>query len=158
MKMDHQIQFTCLEYNLLSLDQLYNILKLRQEVFVVEQNCAYLDADGKDQFALHVLGFNEKNDLLAYARLFHKGIAYTNFQSIGRIITADSIRGKGMGKLLVEQSIRYCTINYGLGDIKISAQSHLIPFYNQFGFQVEGEGYLEDDIPHHAMIRSGSLS
>lgn len=147
------IQFSCNPFSQLSLEELYSILKLRQEVFVVEQNCAYLDADDLDQHALHVLGRNIHNELLAYARIFPKGIAYKDYQSIGRIITSGKVRGKGIGIKLVNYSIESCYENFGLGSIKISAQSHLIPFYNRFGFRAIGEGYLEDDIPHHAMIK-----
>jgi ElaA protein len=150
--MDNQINFTCCTFEELSLDELYEILRLRQEVFIVEQECAYLDADGKDKLALHVLGKDIKHKIRAYARIFPSGIAYTNYQSIGRIITSMEIRGTGTGKKLVKQCITYCKNHFGEENIKISAQSHLIPFYNQFGFREIGDGYLEDNIPHQAMV------
>lgn len=156
--MEESIIFSCTPYKRLSLDELYKILKLRQEVFIVEQECAYLDSDGLDKAAFHVLSFDDKINLIAYARLLPKGIVYEDYQSIGRIITAKQVRGLGIGKSLVKSCIKYCEQIFGNGAIKISAQSHLIPFYNQFGFRVDGEGYLEDNIPHHAMIRSNYSS
>lgn len=151
------MQFLCLPFYKLSLDQLYAILRLRQEVFIVEQDCPYLDTDDKDQESLHLIGFHE-GDLVAYTRLVPKGISYEKYASIGRVITSDKIRGKGLGKLLMTTSVEKLFEAWGAQAIKISAQSHLIPFYKSIGFEPTGEEYLEDGIPHAAMIRQGEVT
>ncbi len=147
------MQFLCLPFYKLNLDQLYAILKLRQEVFIVEQDCPYLDSDDKDQDSLHLMGFYE-DELAAYTRLVPKGLSYEKYASIGRVITSDKIRGKGLGKLLMNTSVDKLFEFWGQQAIKISAQSHLIPFYKTIGFDPTGEEYLEDGIPHAAMIRA----
>jgi ElaA protein len=128
-------------------------MALRQEVFIVEQNCPYLDADGRDKDAYHLIGLDEKGQLLAYTRLLPKGIAYEQYVSIGRVVTSPKVRRKGLGKQLMEESIRQANLVFPPADIKISAQCYLIEFYESLGFQSMGESYLEDDIPHIAMIR-----
>ncbi|MFT4664654.1 MAG: ElaA protein [Polaribacter sp.] len=150
------MQFLCLPFYELNLDQLYDILRLRQAVFVVEQDCPYLDTDGNDQKSLHLMGFYE-GELVAYTRLVPKGISYEKYASIGRVITSDKIRGKGFGKLLMSTSVNKLFEFWGQQAIKISAQSHLIPFYKTIGFGPTGEEYLEDGIPHAAMIRASEV-
>lgn len=145
------MQFNCIPFQELNLDQLYAIMQLRQEVFVVEQNCPYLDADGLDQGSLHLMGYKH-NVLVAYARLVPKGLTYEKYASFGRVITAQSVRGKGLGKELVMAAIQHLHLNFGIQTIKISAQSHLINFYHGCGFLATGEEYLEDGIPHTAML------
>jgi len=135
----------------LSLAQLYAILRLRQEVFVVEQNCPYLDADDKDQLSLHVLGIDENKNLQCYARILPEGIVYDNYASIGRILTGPYCRGTGEGARLVAKSIEICKENFS-APIKISAQVYAKVFYERFGFVTVGEEYLEDDIPHVGMV------
>jgi len=147
------LQFICLPFAKLSLHQLYDILRLRQEVFVVEQNCAYLDADDKDQFSYHVLGLDQTNDLHAYTRLVPPGISYEGYVSIGRVITSSAFRGKNQGKPLMQFSIDQCQMIWPRRAIKISAQTYITQFYQSLGFEITGEEYLEDDIPHIAMIR-----
>lgn len=147
------MQFLCLPFDQLSLDQLYAIMALRQEVFVVEQNCPYLDADGKDMDAHHLMGIDEKGQLLAYTRLLPKGISYEKYVSIGRVVTSPKARGRGLGKQLMEESIQQARQIFPPADVKISAQYYLIKFYESLGFQSIGESYLEDDIPHIAMIK-----
>jgi ElaA protein len=147
------MQFLCLPFDQLSLDQLYAIMALRQEVFVVEQNCPYLDADGKDMDAHHLMGIDEKGQLLAYTRLLPKGISYEKYVSIGRVVTSPKARGTGLGKQLMEESIKQAGQIFPPADLKISAQCYLIKFYESLGFQSIGESYLEDDIPHIAMIK-----
>lgn len=136
----------------LSLDQLYSILQLRSEVFVVEQDCIYQDIDGKDQKALHVLGFVE-NELVAYTRCFDKGI-YFEEASIGRVIVKKNFRKSGLGHQILEASVRAIKDLYHTSSIKLSAQQYLIDFYEIHGFKTIGEGYLEDGIPHIAMVKS----
>lgn len=133
----------------LNTTQLYEILRLRSEVFVVEQDCVYQDIDGKDQQAIHVLGYIG-TELVAYARCFAPGI-YFEEAAIGRIVTDARFRGNNFGHALVERSIWVIKNRYETTAIKISAQQYLISFYNSLGFLEVGEGYLEDGIPHIAM-------
>lgn len=136
----------------LTLDELYDILKLRQEVFVVEQDCPYQDADDIDKNAIHVMAHDANNTLVAYTRLLGKGISYPNYCSIGRVVNSQSTRGKGIGKKIMELSIRLIQDYYPDSDIKISAQTYLDDFYTSLGFRSTGTYYLEDNIPHQAMI------
>ena len=129
-------------------------MKVRQEVFIVEQDCPYLDADGKDQAGFHLLGTDKKGDLLAYTRLLPKGVSYPEYCSIGRVLTSEKGRGKGAGKEIMLQSIAACKKLFPNQKIKISAQSYLNKFYTDLGFEATGESYLEDNIPHMAMIYS----
>lgn len=131
--------------------QLYAILKLRADVFVVEQQCIYPDIDGKDMKALHVIGCRG-DEVVAYARIFNKG-DYLELPSIGRVVVKASQRKHKFGHELIRRSIRAIEEHYGRQAIKISAQQYLQDFYNVHGFFAVGEGYLEDDIPHIAMIR-----
>lgn len=150
------IAYSYKSFQKLSLQELYDIMVLRQEVFVVEQNCVYLDADGKDQVGHHLLGI-WNGALVAYVRIVPRGTIYENYPSIGRVITAASIRGKGQGMGLMQQAIDATEALYPKQAIKISAQSHLCHFYEHLGFVSTGEEYLEDGIPHTAMVRA-SLS
>ena len=145
------MQFYCIPFYSLNLEQLYDIMRLRQQVFVVEQDCPYLDADGIDQDSLHVMGY-QNEELVAYTRLVPKGISYDNYASIGRVITTQAIRGKGIGKELMEVSIQQLFQHFGKQTIKISAQSYLLRFYEDLGFHSTGKEYLEDNIPHTAML------
>jgi ElaA protein len=147
-----EIQFSCLPFQELSLHQLYEILALRQEVFCVEQNCPYQDCDGKDQGSWHLMGRNEAGKLVCYTRLLPVGLAYPTHASIGRVVSAPSVRGTGAGKVLMEKSIQKCIELFGNQSIKIGAQSYLLRFYESFGFVSTGEEYLEDGIPHTKMI------
>lgn len=143
-----------LTFNELTTEQLYEIMLVRQDVFVVEQNCPYLDADNKDQHCFHVLGYNENEELVAYSRLVPKEISYPNSVSIGRILTTKNGRGKGIGKRLVQYSLDETKRLFNADKITISAQCYLIKFYEFFGFRIVGETYLEDDIPHIKMVLS----
>ncbi len=148
-----KIQFTCKAFHDLSLEELYEIMYLRQAVFVVEQDCPYIDADGKDQASWHLCGKDEKGVLVAYTRIVPKGVSYPGYVSIGRVITSQAVRKLGLGRQLMEESIAACTYLFGKGAIKISAQSYLLHFYQSLGFEPQGEEYLEDGIPHCAMIK-----
>ena len=134
----------------LTLQELYNILKLRSEVFVVEQNCVYQDIDGKDEKALHVLGI-KNNQIIAYTRLFKSGDYFEN-ASIGRVVVAKNERHFKYGYDIMKVSIEAIETHFKEHTIKISAQAHLKLFYNNCGFKEFGEEYLEDDIPHIAML------
>lgn len=147
------LHFKCLSFQELTLDELYAILQLRAEVFVVEQDCVYQDLDGKDQQGHHLLGFDDDGDLVAYTRLLGKGISYPEYPSIGRVITSIKVRRNGAGKILMEKSIAESERLFGESPIKISAQVYLDRFYRNLGFVPMGEEYLEDGIPHISMIR-----
>lgn len=138
-------------FNEFNLDELYQVLQLRSEVFVVEQDCVYQDIDGKDQKALHVLGF-KNNDLIAYTRCFDKG-NYFEEASIGRVAVKENERKFGYGHDILKASTDVIESRFKTTRIKISAQKYLIKFYESHGFQQTGEGYLEDGIPHIAMIK-----
>lgn len=131
-------------------NELYEIISLRERVFVVEQNCPYLDCDGKDLDSLH-LGIYENETLQAYARLLPPNETY-NTWSIGRVVVAPEFRGLGLGKVLMAAAIEYLVQKIGVQNIVISAQEYLLRFYNELGFHQVGEGYLEDDIPHVKMV------
>ncbi len=146
------MRFKCLSFSQLSTQELYEVMALRQEVFIVEQDCPYLDADGKDQPAWHLMGFDDNQKLVAYTRLLDKGISYPKYPSIGRVVTSPAARGKGYGVSLMKESIKQIGTLFGKQDIKISAQVYLDQFYRSLGFEPVGEGYLEDNIPHIAMI------
>ena len=126
-------------------------MKLRQLVFVVEQECPYLDADGKDAEALHILCCQDQ-ELLAYARIIPKGIMYPDFCAIGRVVTKPSERNKGLGTELMQFTIQQAQLKFPQCKIKISAQCYLLDFYRALGFKDIEEEYLEDNIPHKAMI------
>ena len=139
----------------LTKQELYSLLQLRSEVFVVEQDCVYQDIDGKDQKALHVLGFKEAK-LVAYTRIFKPG-DYFKETSIGRVVVVKNERAYKYGYDLMKASIKAITENYNTSLIKISAQVYLKKFYTNLGFKVIGETYLEDDIPHIAMIKKSTF-
>ena len=143
------IDFKWYKFSDLSLEQLYAVLSMRSDTFVVEQQCVYLDPDGKDPFALHLLG-QEKNSLVAYLRLFTPSDT-ENFMRFGRILTARSARRKGYGKKLMEELLAYCHQHYSGITIKCSAQLYLKHFYESFGFKAVSDIYDEDGIPHIAM-------
>lgn len=136
----------------LSVDELYDLLQLRSAIFVVEQNCVYQDLDGKDQKALHVLGY-KKDKLVAYTRIFKPG-DYFEFASIGRVIVAKNERQYKYGYDIMNASINAVSDYFKVTKIKLSAQCYLKKFYNNLGFFEVGEEYLEDDIPHICMIKN----
>ena len=140
------------KFSELSTNELYGILKVRQEVFIVEQTCYYLDADGYDQVGLHI--WAEKDDeIVAYCRVFAPGIKY-NEASIGRVLTHPQFRSLKLGKTLIKFSLDVIEAQFRTQTVRISAQDYLLGFYKGFGFQDTGKKYLEDDIPHTEMLRS----
>ena len=145
------MEWTLKKFNELTVDELYAVLQLRSEVFVVEQNCIYQDPDGKDQYAWHLMGM-DKSQLVAYARIFAAGATYSN-PSIGRVVTSPSKRGSGLGRELMEKSIQECESLFGNTSITLGAQVYLRKFYESLGFIVSGEEYVEDGIPHVTMTR-----
>jgi len=149
-----ELKWVLKSFTELSLAELYVLMQKRQEVFVLEQDCPYLDADGKDEKCHHLLGF-DGNDLLAYSRLVPLGLIYPEV-SIGRVLTTAKGRGAGLGYRLMGKTIEAVRQLYGKQPIRISAQSHLERFYHSFGFNPTGKNYLEDGIPHMEMLREAS--
>ncbi len=137
----------------LTVDELYSLLKLRSQVFVVEQNCVFLDQDDKDQKCHHLLLYSG-DELVGYSRLVPSGLSYPEM-AIGRVITLASARGKGYGRVLMGFSIDYCQKLFGLGDIRLGAQTYALGFYASLGFVATGEVYDEDGIEHFEMVRKG---
>lgn len=130
--------------------QLYTIMQLRNEVFVVEQNCVYQDADNKDQAAYHLMGWKD-DKLITYSRIIPPGMAYAE-PSIGRVVTSPSARGNGIGKALMKESIDQVYKLFDTPSIKIGAQVYLLQFYSSLGFQQTSDIYPEDGIEHVEMI------
>ena len=140
----------CKAFDELTAAELYAILRLRSEVFVVEQNCVFLDMDDKDQYCYHLMGW--RGDVLAgYSRIVPAGISYVE-ASVGRIVTSPVLRGHGIGRELILQSVHILYTLYGKQPIRIGAQYYLLKFYESFGFVQKGEIYLEDGIEHIEML------
>ena len=135
----------------LSGTELYAIMRVRQEVFIVEQTCPYLDADGKDIYCQHLIGYVD-GEIATYARIVPPHVSY-NEPSIGRVITTAKYRSGGYGKLLMQKAITETINTYGAVDIRIGAQLYLKKFYESFGFVQQGEVYDEDGIDHIIMLR-----
>ncbi len=146
-----ELQWKIKSFEDLSTNQLYDILKLRSEIFVVEQNCVYLDIDGKDKLALHLLGEFE-GKIVAYSRLFKAGISFDN-ASIGRVVVDANYRERKWGHDLMREAISGIKLHFGESQITIGAQLYLKKFYESHGFIQTSEMYLEDDIPHIEMKR-----
>jgi ElaA protein len=140
----------------LTVNELYDLLILRSEVFVVEQKCIFLDIDNNDQKAFHTIGYIG-DEVVATTRLFDKNIMYDGYQSIGRVVGSPRHRGLGIGKALMQYSIQECERLFGKGPIKIGAQLYLKKFYGEQGFEQSGDIYLEDEIDHIPMIRAEKL-
>ena len=149
--MTETVKFQVKTFEQLTKEQLYEILRLRAEVFVVEQDCPYQDVDGKDQKALHVLGYHD-DKLMAYTRIFKAGDYFKN-ASIGRVVVKKSFRESAYGKQLMQVSIEAVQSHFLVEIIEISAQKYLTRFYTVLGFVPTGEEYLEDGIPHLRMIK-----
>jgi len=136
----------------LNTNELYDLLQLRSEIFVVEQDCVYQDIDGKDDKALHILGYVD-GVLAAYTRCFAPG-DYFKQASIGRVVVRQSFRGKDYGHEIMKASMFAIQEHFHTSEIKLSAQTYLKAFYESHGFHCVGEGYLEDGIPHIGMIKN----
>ena len=147
-----QVSFVLKYYSDLSLDELYAIMVLRQQVFVVEQNCPFLDCDGLDRQCWHLMCYSG-DSLVAYCRLLPAHLSYVGYTSIGRVVSTMESRRHGLGITLMEEALKEQEKLFGDLPIKIGAQLYLKRFYEIFGFQVSGEIYLEDGIEHIHMIR-----
>lgn len=146
------MKVTIKTFEALSKTELYELLALRCEVFVVEQKCAYQDLDSKDEKAIHVLG-KVKEKLVAYTRMFKPGDYFDN-TSIGRVVVAADARQYGYGKDIMLASLKEIEENFPKGTIELSAQTYLRKFYSDMGFEEQGKEYLEDGIPHVRMLKS----
>ncbi|PWI29791.1 GNAT family N-acetyltransferase [Flavobacteriaceae bacterium LYZ1037] len=146
------LEITTKTFKELTTQELYDVLQLRAEVFVVEQDCVYQDVDGKDKKAYHILGYKDTT-LVAYTRVFKSG-DYFKESSIGRVVVSKNQRQHKYGYDIMKASITAIKENFDETIIKISAQCYLKIFYNQLGFIETGEEYLEDGIPHMAMIKT----
>jgi len=139
-------------FDALGVHELQNIYAARQQVFLIEQQCIYLDADGCDERSFHLAAWAPGERLpRAYARIVEPGIKYAE-PSIGRVITTGAARGTGLGRELVRRAIAHTLVVFPPQGIRISAQSRLEAFYGEFGFQIVGERYMEDGIPHTEML------
>jgi ElaA protein len=157
MPLSQALRWRCLAFAELTPVELYRVLQLRVEVFVVEQACAFQDLDGRDPQALHLLGETDDGQgtvaLLAYARLLPAGTAFAE-ASIGRVVTAPATRGSGLGHALMREAIAELQRRWGgVQPIRIGAQAHLQAYYRQHDFEPQGDGYIEDGIPHLEMLR-----
>ena len=150
----------CKSWDALGREELYALLKLRAEVFVVEQDCPYQDLDGKDRLGMHLWAERPGapaaggGEVLALTRLLPSGVSYPNEVSIGRVVTAPALRRTGLGKWLMTESLESLHRLWPGEPIRLSAQCYLEAFYAGFGFEPVGEPYLEDNIPHVAMVRA----
>lgn len=145
------IHFIVKHFDELSSKEVYELLLLREEVFQLEQNCLYKDIDGKDIYCYHVLLYVNE-ELAAYTRIVPEGISYRDFVSIGRVVSSTKWRNEGMGRNVMQKTMEVMEELFPEQDIKISAQAYLQKFYEDFGFVKISEPYLEDDIPHIAMV------
>lgn len=148
-----EINWELKHYTELSAQELYALLQLRAEVFVVEQNCPYQDIDGKDEKSFHLMGWTigVEKTLIAYARIVAPGVSYPEC-SIGRVVTKQTHRMEGFGIELMKRAIDGCYKKFGENSIRISAQKYLQKFYTNLGFEATGKEYLEDNIPHIEML------
>lgn len=134
----------------LKVEEIYKILEIRNEVFIVEQKCAYQDCDGKDENAYH-LYLQDNDKIIAYLRILKKGVSYDEI-SIGRVLVHKNYRGKGIAREMMLKAINFIELNLNEKEIKIQAQSYLVNFYKSLGFKETSNEYLEDNIPHIDML------
>ncbi|MGA0941478.1 MAG: GNAT family N-acetyltransferase [Flavobacteriaceae bacterium] len=137
----------CKTFDELTKKELYELLRARQEVFIIEQDCNYLDLDRTDYSAYHIYELDESDSICCYARIYEDEAE----SHIGRVLTPSTLRRKGHGIRLMQEAITQCKAIYGTKDIVISAQEYLLAFYGGFGFVVEGGRYFEDNLPHFKM-------
>ncbi|WP_251859876.1 GNAT family N-acetyltransferase [Clostridium sp. Marseille-Q2269] len=138
------------KFNELTTEEIYEILRVRNQVFVVEQECAYEDCDGKDKSSYHLF-YMEEGKVISYVRILPKGLTFHEI-SIGRVLVNKDYRGKGFARQNISKAIEFVENNLKENSIRISAQHYLLEFYKSFGFKPVSEVYLEDDIPHIEML------
>lgn len=134
----------------LTVEELYEIFKIRNEVFVVEQNCVYQDCDDKDKDAYYLF-IRDKQGIIAYLRILGRGVSYPEV-SIGRVLSNKKYRGQGFGQTIMVKAIEFINNTLNENEVRISAQEYAISFYETVGFKVVSESYLEDNIPHVEML------
>lgn len=140
------------QFNELTINELYDLLRLRAKVFVVEQQAAYQDIDDKDQESIHLFIKNDEDLIVSYVRLLPRGLSYETDASIGRVVTDPDYRKNKYTKALISQGIQIILNEFKTRTIRISAQTYLIDYYSTFGFKVVSEEYLEDGLPHKEML------
>lgn len=148
MHLDWQIK----HYTDLNLNEFHDIIALRMNVFVVEQDCPYLDLDGKDKRAYHLICRNGKGDIVATSRILPPGLGYKDSAAIGRVVVEKSIRGNDVGHEIMRKAVEFSKLEFGGSPIRISAQKHLEKYYEKHVFTSTGKEYLEDGIPHVEML------
>ena len=134
----------------LTSDELYGILKLRSEVFVVEQNCVYQDLDDKDQFSYHLFLENE-GEIIAVSRIIPENVSYEEM-SIGRVVVKENFRGQGLSKIMMKKAIDFIVDDLGKSEIRLSGQAYLVDFYENLGFKKVSDVYMEDNIEHFEFL------
>jgi ElaA protein len=147
----NDLTWKLLKFEELSVFQLYELLKLRTAIFVVEQNCPYQELDGKDPFSFHLLGY-DKEELVTYARILPVGLSYPSVASIGRVVVKQTRRKEQFGKQLMHESIKHTKELFGNVSIKIGAQLYLKNFYENLGFEQTSDVYLDENMPHIEML------
>jgi ElaA protein len=150
---DSIIKWKIKSFNELTNEELYKILQLRIEVFAVEQNVVYQDCDNKDFESYHFTG-SINNSIIAYSRIIPPGVSYPEAASIGRVVTAYNVRRQGLGKQLIQKSLKELNRLFGNVPVIISAQLYLVKFYEEFSFIQQGNSYMEDSIPHVIMLKN----
>ena len=147
MKFEHQVK----SFQELSLEEFHDIIALRIQIFIIEQNCPYQEVDGKDKLAHHLFFKNEMDEIIAVTRILPQGISYTEV-AIGRVVVHEDYRGTGLGNQLMADSMNFVKDEYGKVPVRLSAQKHLENYYGNHGFKSTGKEYLEDGIPHVEML------
>ena len=147
MKFEHQVK----SFQELSLEEFHDIIALRIQIFIIEQNCPYQEVDGKDKLAHHLFFKNEKDEIIAVTRILPQGISYAEV-AIGRVVVHEDYRGTGLGNQLMADSMNFVQDKYGKVPVRLSAQKHLENYYGNHGFKSTGKEYLEDGIPHVEML------
>jgi ElaA protein len=147
MKFEHQVK----SFQELSLEVFHDIIALRIQIFIIEQNCPYQEVDGKDKLAHHLFFKNEMDEIIAVTRILPQGISYAEV-AIGRVVVHEDYRGTGLGNQLMADSMNFVRDKYGEVPVRLSAQKHLENYYGNHGFKSTGNEYLEDGIPHVEML------
>ena len=147
MKFEHQVK----SFQELSLEEFHDIIALRIQIFIIEQNCPYQEVDGKDKLAHHLFFKNEMDEIIAVTRILPQGISYAEV-AIGRVVVHEDYRGTGLGNQLMSDSMNFVRDKYGEVPVRLSAQKHLENYYGNHGFKSTGKEYLEDGIPHVEML------
>ena len=147
MKFEHQVK----SFQELSLEEFHDIIALRIQIFIIEQNCPYQEVDGKDKLAHHLFFKNEMDEIIAVTRILPQGISYEEV-AIGRVVVHEDYRGTGLGNQLMADSMNFVRDKYGEVPVRLSAQKHLENYYGNHGFKSTGKEYLEDGIPHLEML------